>query len=639
MMFLDSLLSNAICMSMGLDIELEFDKYCKVVQHPKVSRTSHRHGSKHSEGNEKRSLISKSCHMRGVNDDFMENSGGKSRNSFCERVTSESDSIAGDEVPKRGSIYQNSKEVGKKMEALECRRKIEISSCTENVISSDGFLEICVESEDIRTFKQLSMKCDQSIGPLSDGNGILERDLISLHKSSSEKARIPYKLFLSESDNTKSCSKTRFSPFRKMLDPFMKSKSQRNLPISVEELGNDSPGIRRIKAFRKSLLHDFSDVEYELNSSSVFVEKNPSSVSTSSPAHLHGVLNLEFKQGVPFFEFSLENPEDILAAKTWKTDNAFNWIYTFHSRNSRRKSNSSKRGAKVRQKESSLIGQMQVSCYLCSEMRNDRAFDYSKVTEFVVYDMAHVRKNFSTQESLDDFESVTPDPWESTDLSPSHETAAVLFKVPFEARQTSKDKRREEKLDISNCRSQATVKVVASSGNHGLPRTEEGGAPSPLLERWRSGGVCDCGGWDMACPLVIFNSPSVPNVTDHHHPVENQQPFLLFVQGTREKSPALTMKPIGEGLFSVDFHAQLSTLQAFSICVAILHNSEVFTGVVQSKNMHRLQCSSLKMLIEEEVKFLIETVSEEEKKKITKRVNEIPATFLLNPPFSPVSRA
>jgi hypothetical protein len=44
------------------------------------------------------------------------------------------------------------------------------------------------------------------------------------------------------------------------------------------------------------------------------------------------------------------------------------------------------------------------------------------------------------------------------------------------------------------------------------------------------------------------------------------------------------------------------------------------------------------MLIEEEVKFLIETVTEEEKRKASKKVEGIRQSYVLNPPFSPISR-
>lgn len=99
------------------------------------------------------------------------------------------------------------------------------------------------------------------------------------------------------------------------------------------------------------------------------------------------------------------------------------------------------------------------------------------------------------------------------------------------------------------------------------------------------------------------------------------------------------MKVVEEGQYAVDFHAQLSTLQAFSICVAILHGAETSRATGEERSKQLPHCNSLKMLIEEEVKFLIESVSEEEeKKKVSKTVEEIQQAYILNPPFSPIGR-
>lgn len=50
-----------------------------------------------------------------------------------------------------------------------------------------------------------------------------------------------------------------------------------------------------------------------------------------------------------------------------------------------------------------------------------------------------------------------------------------------------------------------SMDVLIPAGFHGGPRTRNGG-PSGLIERWRSGGICDCGGWDLGCPLTVLNT-------------------------------------------------------------------------------------------------------------------------------------
>lgn len=50
-----------------------------------------------------------------------------------------------------------------------------------------------------------------------------------------------------------------------------------------------------------------------------------------------------------------------------------------------------------------------------------------------------------------------------------------------------------------------SMDILIPAGFHGGPRTRAGG-PSSLVERWRSGGSCDCGGWDIGCPLTVINT-------------------------------------------------------------------------------------------------------------------------------------
>lgn len=81
---------------------------------------------------------------------------------------------------------------------------------------------------------------------------------------------------------------------------------------------------------------------------------------------------------------------------------------------------------------------------------------------------------------------------------------------------------------IPNNTAPGNVKVITASGTHGLPNSEEG-VPSPLLKRWRSSGGCDCGGWDMACPVAVFDNSSAKNVADSSF-MEKRQPLELFAQ-------------------------------------------------------------------------------------------------------------
>ncbi|KAK2450354.1 hypothetical protein QL285_009476 [Trifolium repens] len=203
-----------------------------------------------------------------------------------------------------------------------------------------------------------------------------------------------------------------------------------------------------------------------------------------SPVHLHANLMLKNKQGLPYFEFKVNSPKDVFVAKTWRVGNAFNWVYTFHSFDNRKKNNADSLGSQHCEKDSSMIAQMLVSYSLCSELE-DGVFGNYMVTKFVLYDFTHSRKSASSLES-----------------------AAIVLRIPFHKRESLNYNRGDrinakaysKPSDISSPVEQ--VKVILPIGNHGLPSGESEG-PSSLLDRWKHGGGCDCGGWDMACPLIL----------------------------------------------------------------------------------------------------------------------------------------
>lgn len=110
------------------------------------------------------------------------------------------------------------------------------------------------------------------------------------------------------------------------------------------------------------------------------------------------------------------------------------------------------------------------------------------------------------------------------------------------------------------------------------------------------------------------------------------------MQGRKDKVATFTMREMEDGKYSVDFHAQLSSLQAFSISVAILHAAEASSASGEERREKMLQSDSLRVFAEEDIKHLIDSISEEEKFKSIKMEDALP-TFVLNPPFSPISRA
>ncbi|KAJ8764798.1 hypothetical protein K2173_010263 [Erythroxylum novogranatense] len=687
-----------------------------------------------------------------VKEGFTEISFRRYRSSSCKNVQSRPVGLETNIELKRGSVYQSSREARKmkKMANEEERTKIELSCASDNFFSfrivdslcssdeensdkisplqsvnsilhlvraqkpclepclSDGFIEICPNLDErgkqssttigSDSILNLNLVSEPVTGPTKDSNDLPERDTAqTFHKSLSAKVQMLHSCSPSESDSPyRTRSKSRLNPIKKMFDPFKKSKSLRSPLGYVPETSNlETTGMeymRRNQTFRKSLLRDFSHTSQESVFNSQHVKKDSQHTAAAcSPVHLHACLKLEDRHGVPFFEFSLDCPEEVLVAKTWKASNSFSWVYTFHSICNRKRSNATGCGLTDGNRESFVVGQMQVSCYFSSDLKDGRFCDNSMMTEFVLYDIEHARHNVSDQGSPDIskcptgsnprlvgkpceskkesdevklkhqlkhgfvdgcFDSPIPYPCTSAILCPDLEIAAIVIQLPFAKRESLKyqrgDRRSDDmhsnildfsmtkqmRKDLGDRECPEKVKVVIPHGNHGLPAEEHQG-PSSLLDRWRTGGGCDCGGWDMACPLTVFGNSSIQ--CDEGEPLmDNLRPLELFVQGTKDNTPALSMTLIEEGQYAVDFHAQLSTLQAFSICVAILHGTEISSATGEPTVKQLTHCSSLKVLIQEEVKFLIEAIAEE--KKFSKTMKEIQHPYVINPPFSPIAR-
>lgn len=57
--------------------------------------------------------------------------------------------------------------------------------------------------------------------------------------------------------------------------------------------------------------------------------------------------------------------------------------------------------------------------------------------------------------------------------------------------------------------------------------------------------------------------------------VPNNMTFHAFKQGEgQEKRPIFSLAPYKKGIYSVDFNASISLLQAFSICIAVINNNK-----------------------------------------------------------------
>ncbi|CAE6133116.1 unnamed protein product [Arabidopsis arenosa] len=666
-----------------------------------------------------------------VKEGFTEISFRRYRSTSCKNFPSKPLAMGDTTELRRGSVYQSSNELFKELREPQGRKdtkaKLELSRSSDASFSFRVVDSSRKGSTEKRAHKMVLDGQKSSVEPCTSSNfidiclksGIKDRAAVldsgddvagPSNEYNDRKIRLPKPHSAKVDSLETSCNKDS-SRVRKMFDPFVKSKSLRSPLGYIGESGDqfkfgctEKPGRNSERC--KSMLSDYSNIHKRSNlCPPPVVIKDYTSVLKSSPVHLHCRLKMESKNGLPVFQFVSDSPEEVYAAKTWKSDNGSTWVYTFSSAGSRKRSSASVRGFNDVNKESLLVAQMQVSCKMCTEVRKKgQDPETLMVNEFVLYDIAQARRSVSTKEDqslpLDmvnntSKNSAKPDseirnnsmsgdasdtlkqrcqpkrtsqsydleasngtnPWSATDLHPDLEIAAIIIQDTIEKRESLKyrrgDKRlmektnllglspiEEEKKELFGSRSSEKLKVVIPRGNHGLPTTENS-CPSPLIQRWRSGGGCDCGGWDMACPLMVIGNPRIS--CSHDQPlVDNQHPLQLFVQGAKEHIPALYMSFVEEGQYDVHFHAQLSTLQAFSICVAILHNTEVSDSFRNGENVQQLSnCNSLKMLIDDDIQFLVEAVTEEEEKIVPKPLKEAVTglqSYMPNPPFSPISR-
>ncbi|XP_010262438.1 PREDICTED: uncharacterized protein LOC104600962 [Nelumbo nucifera] len=366
-------------------------------------------------------------------------------------------------------------------------------------------------------------------------------------------------------------------------------------------------------------------------------QSSPSTCSTLSQGRLHCI----WKNGVPYFVFSVDDQREVYVANMWKVessdDKALDYMYTFHSRT----------GGQEKQGDSNnvsdIVGKMKVSSSfsLCS---NDLKLTE---TEFVLFGTSEnhlgempsstpIRKNNSRlpKKVVNDFrtinttknwsipgfgvpssmlEDLSSEPYQDMfrnldapsrinllegHLLPNLELAAIVvrsyvhddcqdttvggwglkFLNKVEAQQNntfleatvSSEDGQESLLQNENDCS-TSIDVLVPAGIHDGPRTRIGG-PSSLSERWRSGGHCDCGGWDIGCPLTVLNCRPTKEVSHRPDAKEECKTLNLFIKGSKQGAPTLRMVNIHDGLYFIHFQSTLSALQSFSVGVAIIHS-------------------------------------------------------------------
>ncbi|CAH8306301.1 unnamed protein product [Eruca vesicaria subsp. sativa] len=394
----------------------------------------------------------------------------------------------------------------------------------------------------ISPFQRLSFsmgKASKTNSERVDGSITQPESMANSTKTVSQNPALPSGVDSLDCNKTSDKDTTTTSHLRRFLEPLLKPRATHS-DNSVE--GPKGQGVQRIKLGIKGCRSiNVNDSAHEKKVGSSMVR---------------AVLRVTIKNNQPLFTFAVNKETDIIAATQKKMGSSDEGectsVYTFFSIKDHKR-NSAWLNQRSRGQTHGIISDVVAQMLVSSSFRS------GSIREFVLFSVE------LDQEST-----------EKSDVQLKNELAAIIVKMPrWFNRRASRDhtelnkefgdpiKDRVFDQDIS-------ATVILQSGVHSMPHK---GGPSSLIQRWRTGGSCDCGGWDMGCNLRILtnqhNNNSCKNSTTSNSPPPSNRFELYFLGEQAEEHPFLSYKPIKEGLYSVVYDSSLSQLQAFSICMAL----------------------------------------------------------------------
>lgn len=329
--------------------------------------------------------------------------------------------------------------------------------------------------------RRLSM----AIGRIGQISGI--RDMMTVshgvkhpaEQSGSDNAQTSSSL-LTGCDKSDTTGRARTSPLRRLLDPLLKPKTGNcdNVTGSSAKRG-ESPTKRSLK------------VKLDLKGCRSIDIDNPHSKSTHGPSTLQALLQVAVKNGLPLFTFAVDNEVNILAATMKKFSSTLKdnscWIYTFFTIHETKK----KSGSWLNQAGKNtgggimpnVVGKMKVSDVPYPESNRQNLDSQFRTREFVLFatDARH---------------------------QPNDELAAIVVKSPNRSTTCPNGSNHQDRgcnnisaSGLTNPFEDLSMTAILPGGAHSLPSK---GEPSSLIERWKSGGSCDCGGWDLGCQIRLL---------------------------------------------------------------------------------------------------------------------------------------
>lgn len=389
-------------------------------------------------------------------------------------------------------------------------------------------------------------------------------------RSSSRGRRSPMRLFFDQprksassvnsiSDNsdvvTGSTGSGRHKPLKQMMDPPLNSSNPDVSFSRSSSRGRRSPlrHMFELPRMSSSSINSSQQQPQESCADPPPCIENSSLDPKNLPSTREALLKLSWKNGLPLLMFS-SSDDSILVAMMHKRSNPEmnirDCVYEIHTAMAVgvKKKNGAWLSQGIRSKKPGF------ACKFVAEL-------IVSSFEQVSFDLSH--RSFKRELVLVGDELVPSNREDITNLSNS-ELAAIVVEI-------------SQNSSPSRCGVLCVPKIVVilPSDVHGLSNTKE---PSKLIERWESGGSCDCGGWDEGCALTILTNSSLE--MDNSKSVEDCGAvdgafcgFDLFTQSDARKGKhSFSMVAFKEDMFTVEFMASIHLLQAFAISIALLHD-------------------------------------------------------------------
>ncbi|KAF3449030.1 hypothetical protein FNV43_RR09754 [Rhamnella rubrinervis] len=401
-------------------------------------------------------------------------------------------------------------------------------------------------------------------------------------------------------DKANGHNRARASPFRRLLDPILKHKEAHRRHSSETVL-----------PLKGSFINSLSSVPI-----------HPSHNEKRGTSWVQALLQLTIKNGLPLFKFEVFNSSSIVASmmknlSSGKDDLDQN--YTFYSVNEVKKKGSVWISQGSKEKSCGYVyniaGQMRVS--------NSDFFDSGQDSSLCL-----VRESVLVGVELKQADQ------ESPKSITNRELAAAIVRIPRKNLFNNDQQTDESLMEKGNAKCLPENQGAYNLGEHdhlssttvilpgGVHSSPNKGEPSPLLDRWKSGGSCDCGGWDVGCKLrVLSNKNKCSRISETSKAGQVSDRFELFVQGeTEQNRPVFSLVPLKDGIYRIEFNASITRLQAFFICVAIMSSQ---------KPSHLLDASNMS----EEKAFKQPDLDGNDRVQA-----KMPSKFAPNPPLSPFGR-